>query len=146
MSNESTSTCGLSVKATPEQMLYAKILEIGAFSGLLMMIVSYILYVTGMVTPTVPIETVVANWHLGVHDYLIATGAPKGWAWFAMLGTGDYMNFAGLGLLAVLTIICYAVLLPGYLRCKDKAYIFFVVTEILVLSLAASGIVGGGGH
>ncbi len=146
MSNEEQTVCAVSAQATPEQMLYAKILERGAALGLLMMIVSYILYVSGLITPTVPIETVAANWHLGIHDYLAATGSPTGWAWFGMLGTGDYMNFAGLALLALLTIVCYAVLIPGYLRCNDKAYTFFTIAEIIVLSLAASGLVGGGGH
>ncbi len=145
MTND-TANCDLSSKATPEQMLYAKILEIGAYSGLLLMIISYILYVLGVFTPHVPIETVVANWHHGVHEYLAATGSPQGWNWFVLMGKGDYMNFFGLALLALLTIVCYMVLLPGYLRCKDRAYTFFVVAEVLVLSLAASGLVGGGAH
>ncbi|MFV0349288.1 MAG: DUF1634 domain-containing protein [Halodesulfovibrio sp.] len=138
--------CGLSTEATPEQKLYARILEIGANTGLLLMIISYVMYVLGVFEPHVPIETVVANWHLGINDYLAATNSPQGWNWVALLGKGDYMNFFGLALLALLTIVCYAVLIPGYLRCKDRAYTFFVVAEILVLSLAASGLVGGGGH
>ncbi|UZP66873.1 DUF1634 domain-containing protein [Desulfovibrio mangrovi] len=138
--------CNVSTEATPEQLLYASILEKGANAGLLMMIISYLLYVLGVFEPHVPIETVVANWHLGINDYLAATNSPQGWNWVALLGKGDFMNFIGLALLALLTIVCYAVLIPGYLRCKDKAYTFFVIAEILVLSLAASGLVGGGGH
>ncbi len=141
-----TTTPKLSIHASPAQMRYAHTLQIGAYAGLVLMIVAYCLYVFGVFAPRVPIETVVANWHLGVHDYLAVTGAPSGWAWITMLGTGDYMTFVGLALLALLTIVCYAQLIPEYLRRKDKAYTFFAVLEILVLSLAASGIVGGGGH
>lgn len=138
--------CNLSTEATPEQKLYARILQIGAYSGLLLLIITYSMYVMGIFEPHVPIEKVVANWHLGIHDYLAATNSPQGWDWVALLGKGDFMNFFGLALLALLTIVCYAVLIPGYLRCGDKAYTFFTIAEIIVLSLAASGLMGSGGH
>jgi len=130
----------------PEQMRYAIILERGAYLGILIMVITYLLYAFGITTPHVPIETVINNWHLGVHDYLEVTNSPSGWDWLTLIGTGDYMNYIGIVLLAVMTIICYATLIIPYFRCGDHIYFAIVVAEILVLLFAASGIVGGGGH
>lgn len=131
---------------SPEQMRYAVILERGAYLGIVIMIITYALYVLGVMTPHVPIDTVINSWHLGVHDYLAATDSPTGWGWLALIGTGDFINFIGLALLAVMTIICYATLIMPYYRCRDFIYLAIVIAEITVLTLAASGIVGGGGH
>jgi hypothetical protein len=38
------------------------------------------------------------------------------------------------------------ILLPAYLSKKDMPYTFIVLTEIVVLVLAASGILAVGGH
>lgn len=137
-----TNTCVTS----PEQMRYAIILERGAYLGILIMIITYAIYALGILPPHVPIETVVNNWHLGVHDYLQATNSPTGWDWLALVGTGDFINFIGLALLAVMTIICYATLIMPYFRCGDYIYLGIVLAEIAVLTLAASGILGSGGH
>jgi len=63
-----------------------------------------------------------------------------------MLGYGDYLNYIGLALLGTLTIAGYLILLPAYLKKKDMAYTAIVIIEVLVLSLAASGILKVGGH
>ncbi|MCG8529820.1 MAG: DUF1634 domain-containing protein [Desulfovibrionales bacterium] len=130
----------------PEQMRYAMILERGAYLGILIMLVTYSIYAFGILTPHVPIETVINNWHLGVHDYLKVTNSPTGWDWVALVGTGDFINFIGLALLAVMTIICYATLIVPYFRCGDHIYAAIVIAEIIVLTVAASGILGSGGH
>jgi hypothetical protein len=130
----------------PEQITYANILFLGAWGGIAVMILTYFVYVTGIMDPHVPLETVVANWHLGVQDYLKAVDGPTGWGWAAMLNTGDYLNYLGIALLSVLTIICYLVLLPGFWRNKDWLFVFIVIAEVVVLSVAASGVLGTGGH
>ncbi len=63
-----------------------------------------------------------------------------------MLNKGDFINFLGIAFLALLTIICYIVLFFGYVKKKDKIYATIVIAEILVLALAASGLLGSGGH
>ena len=45
-----------------------------------------------------------------------------------------------------MTIVCYLVLVRGYSRQKDWIYAAIAVLEIVVLSVAASGILGAGGH
>ena len=63
-----------------------------------------------------------------------------------MLTKGDFLNYTGFVLLALMTILCYLVLVRGYIRQKNWIFATIAILEILVLSLAASGIFGGGGH
>jgi membrane protein YdbS with pleckstrin-like domain len=69
-----------------------------------------------------------------------------GWNWVGQLNKGDFLNYIGIALLALLTVVCYLVLLPGYIRRKDWIYTSFCIAEVVVLLLAASGIFGSGGH
>jgi hypothetical protein len=69
-----------------------------------------------------------------------------GWSWLKNIGKGDYMNFVGIAILAGLTIACYLAILPALLRKKDMAYFVIAVAEVLVLTLAASGVLKSGGH
>lgn len=133
-------------KPMAEQIAYANLLGNGAWAGIIILCVTYGIYVLGILEPSVPFEVVTANWGKGLHDYQMATNSPTGWAWLHMLGTGDYLNFVGLALLALLTIVCYFILIKGYFRRKDYIYFGIAVTEVLVLSLAASGLLGTGGH
>ena len=71
-------------------------------------------------------------------------GIVVGWGWVAVLNMGDYLNFIGIALLALVTIVCYLGILPTLFRNKDWVYGTIAILEILVLSLAASGIVTGG--
>jgi hypothetical protein len=130
----------------PEQITYANLLFLAVWLSILLMILTYFAYVTDLVSPHVPMDVVQQHWSSSVGNYLHATQSPHGWGWLRLLDTGDYLNFVGLALLALITIFCYLVLLPGYIRRKDRIYTLICVLEVLVLSLAASGILGTGGH
>lgn len=134
------------LRPMPEQITYANVLFIGAWVGIFLLIASYAVYVLGLITPHADPSLVAANWHLGVSEYLEVTRSPHGWGWFDLLGKGDYINFIGLILLASLTIFCYLVLLPGYIRRKNWTYCTICILEVLVLTFAATGIICGGGH
>ena len=142
----------LSVEASEEQLLYAKILAIGMYLGLGILLVTFTLYVTGIVAPAVPIQELPNYWTLSAHDYLVAInndflhreGIVVGWGWMALLNMGDYLNFVGIALLALVTIVCYLGILPTLFRKKDWVYAAIAILEVLVLVLAASGKVTGG--
>ncbi len=135
-----------STKASPMQMRYASILSIGAWSGIVLLFVTYILYLSGVLGAHVPMQDVIANWDKGVDEYMHITNSPHGWDWVSLIHKGDFLNFIGIAILAIMTIICYCTLIPGYLKRGDKVYVFIVIAEIIVLSVAASGILGSGGH
>ena len=136
----------MALKATEEQVLYAKILNIGMLIGLIGLVVAFIIYSTGILEPLIPLEKVQSYWILSVHEYLEQSGIQAGWAWFGNLQFGDMLNFLPIAFLSLLTIVCYIAILPGLIRKKDTAFVVIAVLEIIVLSVAASGILGTGGH
>lgn len=62
-----------------------------------------------------------------------------------MLNKGDFLNFLGIAFLAGVTIACYIAVIPVFFRKKDKVYGIFAILEVLLLLLAASGILKTGG-
>lgn len=136
----------LARRASKEQIIYANILVVGVWSGIAIMGLTYFLYLSGIMPPHVDLHTITTLWDKGVKEYLALTHSPHGWGWVYFLKKGDFLNYIGFVLLAVMTIICYLVLVKGFLAKKDWLYAGIAVLEILVLSLAASGIFGSGGH
>ena len=139
MTNEKT-------KASEEQIAYAKVLNIGMWSGLALLIITFFVYISGAMPSYVPIDELPKYWTMRVHDFNVALNAPTGWGWASLVGKGDYLNFIGIAILSGLTILCYIVILPILFRKKDTAYAIIAIVEVLVLSLAASGLLKVGGH
>lgn len=133
-------------QATEEQVLYANILNKGMMIGLLGLVITFVIYGAGILKPVIPLEEVQNYWVMPVADYLALTGIHAGWAWLGNLGKGDMLTFLPIAFLSLLTIVCYIAILPGLMRKKDTAYIALVITEVVVLTVAASGILGSGGH
>ncbi len=133
-------------KASPEQVTYANLLFYGCWGGLALMVLTYVVYVSGLLTPHVPMDQVIQLWSQPVGTYLKQGAVPTGWGWAVLIGKGDFLNFLGIVLLAGMTIICYMSLIPAFLKRGEKLFAGLAVAEILVLLLAASGIVGGGAH
>lgn len=140
--------------ATPEQILYADILEKGMFAGLALIIITFILYVTGIMSPAVPLDQIAGYWALPVKQYLTAINAnflhlahpPTGWVWMTLLSKGDFLNFLPIAILSGVTMVCYAAIVPGLFKRGDKAYAIMAIAEVLILALAASGLLSAGGH
>ncbi len=139
MANEKT-------KASEEQIAYAKVLNVGMWFGLALLVITFIVYISGILPSYVPINDLPKYWTMRVHDFNVALNAPTGWHWTGLVGKGDYLNFVGIAILAGLTILCYLVILPILIRKKDTPYIVIAIIEVAVLVLAASGIMKAGGH
>ena len=133
-------------QATEEQLLYANILNKGMLVGLLGLVITFIIYGAGILEPKIPLEQVQNYWVMPVNDYLQLSGIHAGWAWLGNLGYGDMLNFLPIAFLSLLTIICYVAILPGMMRKKDTAYVILIIVEVIVLAVAASGLLGSGGH
>jgi hypothetical protein len=140
------STDKQALKPTREQIIYANLLLMGMLAGIIIMIITYLIYATGILSPHVDMQLVSANWGHGIHEYLENTNSPHGWGWTALLMKGDFLNYIGFALLGLMTIFCYLVLVRGFIRKKDWIFAVISILEIVVLSLAASGLLGGGGH
>lgn len=132
------------LEATPEQFLYAKILEKGMYIGLLALVITFSLYAFGIMKPYVPVDKLSTYWTMNVHDYLHHAEIKAGWAWLGMLRYGDFINFVPIAFLAGVTIICYLAIVPVLLKNNDKVYAVLALLEALVLTAAASGLIAGG--
>ena len=139
MANEKT-------RASEEQLAYAGVLNVGMWLGLLILVITFFIYLSGVLPSFVPIGDLSKYWGMRVHDFNHELHAPTGWGWAAMIGKGDYLNFIGIAILSGLTILCYIVILPILIRKKQTAYAVIAILEVLVLALAASGIMKVGGH
>jgi hypothetical protein len=133
-------------KATEEQVLYANILNKGMLLGFIGIIVTFVIYGLGIMEPKVPMDDLQVYWTMPVHDYLSKCNIETGWSWLSHLGCGDMLNLIPIAFLSALTIFCYAAIIPGLVRKKDNAYVVLAVLEVLVLALAASGLLKSGGH
>ncbi|HDZ62506.1 MAG TPA: hypothetical protein ENH40_05115 [Nitrospirae bacterium] len=136
----------MSQQASEEQVLYANILNKGMMIGLLLLIITFIIYAAGILSPKIPLEQVQHYWVMPVNDYLHESGIHAGWAWLGNLRYGDMLNFIPIAFLSILTVICYLAILPGLIRKKDTPYVVLAIIEVIVLCTAASGILGSGGH
>jgi hypothetical protein len=135
-----TDTQRTGLEAGPEQILYASILEKGMFVGLLILLITFALYAFGIMKPYVPLDQVSQYWGMNVHEYLEHLHIGTGWSWVGMIQYGDFINFIGVAVLAGVSIICYLAIIPVLLKNNDKVYAALALLEVLVLSLAASGI------
>ncbi len=134
------------IKATEEQLTYAKILDWGMKLGLIALVITFIIYITGILESYVPLNDLPKYWGMSVHKYLEATRIPHGWGWINLIGKGDFLNFIGIAFLAGITIICYISITPILFKKNDTVYGIIAILEVLVLVLAASGILKAGGH
>jgi hypothetical protein len=135
-----------SVKASREQIIYANLLIIGVWSGIAIMVTTYVIYLIGLLPSHVDMSLIPTIWDKSVTEYLELTHSPHGWGWITLLLKGDFLNYIGIAMLALMTILCFLVLLRGYIRHKNWTFAVIAFLEITVLSIAASGILGSGGH
>jgi hypothetical protein len=84
------------------------------------------------------------NWSLPAEQYSSLVGVGTGWGWIKLIHYGDYMNFLGIAFLASVTAACYLRLLPISVRGKDYSFSTMLLLEILVLFLAATGLLAFG--
>lgn len=131
-----------------EQLLYARILAVGMYIGLAILLVTFTLYLSGAVQSAVPIKELSGYWDMSADKYLDAINmhylhrdhALHGWWWISAVVHGDYLNFVGIALLSVVTLVCFVGIVPTLVAKRDWVYVAIAVTEVVILALAASGI------
>ncbi|MDX1775961.1 MAG: hypothetical protein R3297_05220 [Desulfobulbales bacterium] len=142
----------ITAEATNEQLLYANILSKGMLIGLVLLFITFALYVFGIMPAAIPLNEIANYWNQPVHDYLVAINneflhldhLPTGWSWIKLIGKGDFINFVPVAILSGVTIVCYLAIVPGLFKRGDKAYAIMALAEALILALAASGLLAVG--
>jgi hypothetical protein len=107
-----------SLKPTKEQIIYANLLLMGMVTGIIIMIITYTIYVTGLLPSHVDMQSYPPTGErVSMNISKLPIRPTDGVA--HLLGKGDFLNYIGFTLLGVLTIICYLVLVRGYYRQKN---------------------------
>ncbi len=131
-------------QAAPDQARYARLLAIGTNSGLGMLVVLFAIYMLGVVDPHVPHERLPDLWHLPSADFLELARLEAGWGWTARLRHADILTLLGIVTLAFCSVPCLLAVMPLYWRSGQRMLFAICGLEVLVIVLAASGIIGGG--
>ena len=130
--------------ASPEELRYGKILEIGATIGLALLALSLVAYVFGLLPSLVPLDQLPRYWGLSAREFVKATHELTGWAWLGRVGTGEAVDLAAIAFLAGLSVLPSLAVLPLFARRRDVVHAVLVVLQIMVLLLAASNVLGAG--
>ena len=79
-----------------------------------------------------------------VDRYLALAGAPTRWDWLRLVGHADYLSLFGIALLALATVGCYVRVGALYWRRGERLQAALAGAQVLVLLVAASGLLAGG--
>jgi hypothetical protein len=119
------------------QELYARWLDFWTKTAFAVSLGALLLYLSGAVPAFVALEQLPGLWILPVDRYLELTGAPRGWAWLSLTGYGDYLNFIGICLYALVTLFCYLRIIPAMLGSRERVHAAVAIAQALVLLGAA---------
>lgn len=125
---------------SPEQLRYAKVLSTGVQLGFVLLVVSFLLYVAGVLTPLVPVDQMAKYWGLPAAEYVKATGTPTGWAWLKLIAKGDMLNLVGIVVLASISAVSTLAVVPIFARRGEKAHVVISILLVVVLVVSASNI------
>jgi hypothetical protein len=127
-----------------DQQVYARWLDWGTRLSLAVLVAAFLAYVFGLTPAALPLAEMPRFWRLPLERYLALSGSPTGWGWVAMLDKGEYQNLVGVALLGLVTVVCYLRVLPLLLARRERLQAAIVAAQVLVLLLAASGLLAGG--
>jgi hypothetical protein len=126
------------------QATYARWLDAATRVGFAISLAAFLVYVSGVVEPFVPLEQLPLLWSLSAAQYAAATGSPAGWGWLGMLGKADYLNLAAVALFGLVTLVCYARIVPLLFAEGERLQACIALAQVLVLAAAAAGFFTGG--
>lgn len=127
-----------------DQQLYARWLDWGTRLSLALLVAAFLAYAFGLAPAALPLDELPGLWALPLERYLALSGAPVGWGWLAMLDRGEYQNLAAVALLCLVTVACYLRVIPALLARGDRLQAGLAIAQVVVLIVAASGLLAGG--
>lgn len=133
---------GHSRYASPEELRYATVLSLGARAGLLALIAVFALYVSGAISPLVPLANLPEYWRLSAREFVALTHQPTGWAWLGQIGFADIATLAPIAFLAGVSVLCSLAVLPQFLRRREALHAVILILQVVVIVLAASNVLG----
>jgi hypothetical protein len=120
-----------------EQDVFARWVDVGTRVGFAVLILSFLIYLFGLLDPLVPPNELARLWGLPADRYVAATGVPTGWGWVGLLAKSDYLNHLGVALLASVTVAAYARIVPALLGQNARLRAGIAALQVIVLVVAA---------
>jgi hypothetical protein len=128
------------------QLFYARVIDRVAKLAFGLLLVTFAIYISGVLTPFIPLEELPRHWSVPASHYLQAAGIQTGWAWLRELHHSDFLNFLPIAMLAGVTFLGYLSVLWKFFQNREVILGIIIILQLLVLSLAASGLIRIGGH
>ena len=120
-----------------EQEVYARWLDWGTRIAFLVLIASFLAYALALRDPLLPPQELAKLWAFPVDHYIAASGAPTGWGWLQLLHKSDYLIFVAVAMLGLVTVVCYARIVPVLLRQGERWRAAVGIAQMIVLLAAA---------
>ena len=95
-------------------------------------------------TPLVEVEDLPTVWSLSAQHLREQRGHPSGWNWLYLLRHGDIFNLTGIALLASCSAAPLLAITRLYWLRRDRAYALLSGAQVIVLLVAASGLIAAG--
>lgn len=127
------------------QFFYARIIDWGAKLSFLLLLVTFVIYLGGLIPSQVSVREVPRYWSLPAQHYLAAARVNPGWSWVKRVNQADYLNYLPIALMAGVTVIGYLALLGKFLWCREILPGLMVFLQLVILVLAVAGVFGTGG-
>ncbi len=121
---------------------YATVVQWGVRVAMTVLVVAYVLYLSGLLPACVPHHQLVQLWSQPHRRLQEATGL-SGWSWLGELGHGDMLSLLGIAMLAGLPILALGSILPAVWRGRDRLFAVTVALLMGVLLYAAVGMGSG---
>jgi hypothetical protein len=134
----------MAIAPADEQSVYARLIEGLTHVATLLLLLTFGVYVFGVLEPHVALERLPQLWDQSLQRYLQLSDTHPGWRVIERLGRSDVMNLVGVGLLSSAPALSLLVLLPNQLRRRDWAQAGFCLGLVALMLLAAAGLPGRG--
>lgn len=122
------------------QLEFAGVMEWLVRICLALLVVLFVLYVTGIVPSARPISETPELWHLSSAEFRAATGSPTGWAWIRRIGQGEYLSLAGLVIFPAATTVALCILAVLFSRRRAVIWAVMAAVQVAILVFAATGL------
>lgn len=130
--------------ARSEEATYARLLWWSGWTGFVLLVLGFLAYVTGALPPLIDVESLARVWRLPARELAAQEGHPTGWGWVALLGHGDIFNLLGIATLATCSALPLTAIAALYWRRRERLHALLAAAQVLVLLLAASGMIAAG--
>ncbi len=100
-------------------MFYANLLNKLTMFGFLVLIVTFVIYVSGLVGSYVPLGQVADYWTQSSHHYMETAKIQPGWGWLYHLNYADFLVYIPITILAGVTLVCYIGVIFKFLKTKE---------------------------